>query len=65
MTLEDLERYLTRLGPVGAALQQADAALRAKVTDAVRAAFKQYVAGEEVRFVSACWMIVARAPGVS
>ena len=65
MTLEDLERYLTRLGPVGAALQQADEITRAKVIDAVRAGFKPYVAGEEVRFVSACWMIVARAPEVS
>jgi len=62
MTLEDLERYLTRLGPVGAALQQADEITRAKVIDAVRAGFEPYVAGEEVRFVSACWMIVARAP---
>jgi SAM-dependent methyltransferase len=63
MTLEDLERYLTRLGPVGAALQQADEITRAKVIDAVRAGFKPYIVDDEVRFVSACWMIVARAPG--
>lgn len=54
--------YVTRLGPLGLVLQEADASTRAKVIDAVRAAFDPYVQGEEVRFTSACWKISAKAP---
>jgi SAM-dependent methyltransferase len=57
----ELLRYVTRLGPVGLALQNADEATRAAVIDAVRAAFQPFVDGDEVRFVAACWMIGARA----
>jgi SAM-dependent methyltransferase len=64
LSVRDLDDYLTRLGPVGLALQQADAATRAEVTAAVRAAFQPYVFDEEVRFTAACWMIRASAPGV-
>ncbi len=56
----DLERYMTRLGPVGLVLQQADAQLRERVVEAVRAAFAPHVHGEVVRFTAACWTIVAR-----
>lgn len=58
-----LDRYVTRLGPVGAALQQADESTRAKVIAEVRAAFDQYVHGGEVRFTAACWCLRARAAG--
>jgi SAM-dependent methyltransferase len=53
--------YLTRLGPVGLILQEADEATRAQVIDTVRAAFDPFVHGAEVRFTAACWMIGARA----
>lgn len=57
----DLDRYVTRLGPLGLALRDADAGLRARVTDAVAAAFAPHVADGEVRFTAACWAIRARA----
>ena len=56
-----LDVYLTRLGPVGVYLAQADAATRARVVDAVRAAFAQYQRGDEVRFNAACWLLCARS----
>ena len=57
----DLDAYLTRLGPVGVILQDADEQTRARVLDAVRPAFDRYVHGADVRFDAACWMIGARA----
>lgn len=56
-----LDVYLTRLGPVGLYLAQADAATRARVVDAVRAAFAQYQRDDEVRFTAACWLLCARS----
>jgi SAM-dependent methyltransferase len=61
MPVQHLDDYVTRLGPVGLALQRVDAATRAAVTGAVRAAFQPYVIGDEVRFTAACWMIRADA----
>jgi SAM-dependent methyltransferase len=58
---QELVRYLTRLGPVGLALQDADDKTRARVVETVRAAFDSYVHGAEVRFTAACWM--CRATG--
>ena len=55
----DLVPYLTRLGPVGVALQEADERTRARVIDAARAAFEPYVHSAEVRFTAACWMVGA------
>ena len=57
-----LHGYLTRLGPVGLVLQDADERTRTRVTEAMRAAFEPYVHGSEVRFTAACWTIGARAP---
>jgi SAM-dependent methyltransferase len=57
----ELIGYFTRLGPVGAMLQEADDATRARIIGAVRPAFDPFVQGEEVRFVAACWVVVARA----
>jgi SAM-dependent methyltransferase len=57
----DLAPYFTRLGPVGTALPEVDAATRARVIETVRAAFEPYVRGTEVRFDAACWMVAARA----
>jgi hypothetical protein len=52
--------YLTRLGPVGTALAEADEQTRARVIEAARKAFDPYVHGGEVRFTAACWMICAK-----
>jgi hypothetical protein len=59
---KELIGYLSRLGPVGNVLQQADEHVRAQVIDTVRAAFEPFVHGDEVRLTAACWMVVARAP---
>ena len=56
----DLVAYLTRLGPVGLILQEADERTRARVVDAVRPAFDPFVHGSDVRFTAACWMVEAR-----
>jgi ubiquinone/menaquinone biosynthesis C-methylase UbiE len=59
---KELVRYLTRLGPLGLLLHEADDRTRTQVIETVRAAFEPYVHGAEVRFTSACWMVSARAP---
>lgn len=56
----DLNRYLSRLGPVGMLLEQADDETRARVMDVVGPAFDPFVQGADVRFTAACWMIRAR-----
>ncbi|MCO4862887.1 class I SAM-dependent methyltransferase [Cupriavidus sp. WGlv3] len=56
-----LAGYLSRLGPVGLALQGADATTRERVATIVRAAFEPYVHGDTVRYTAACWTITARA----
>jgi ubiquinone/menaquinone biosynthesis C-methylase UbiE len=58
---KDLVRYLSRFGPVGLALAEADEPTRTRVLETVRAAFDPYVHGEEVRYTAACWMVGARA----
>ena len=62
---KELVRYLTRLGPVGLILQEADDRTRTQVIETVRAAFEPYVHGAEVRFTAACWMVGARATSAS
>jgi SAM-dependent methyltransferase len=62
LPLKDLNAYLTRLGPVGLALQDVDEQTRTQVIEAVRPAFDAYVHGGEVRFNAACWMVSARVP---
>ena len=59
--MADLDSYLTRLGPVGRVLQEADEATRTRIVEAVRPAFDSYVHDDEVRFIAACWMILASA----
>jgi SAM-dependent methyltransferase len=54
--------YLTRLGPVGLALQQADDRTRTQVVDTLRAAFTGHVHDGTVRFTAACWLVAARSP---
>jgi len=56
----ELVGYITRLGPLGLVLQEADERTRAQVIETVRTAFDSYVHGTEVRFTAACWMVGAR-----
>jgi SAM-dependent methyltransferase len=58
---KELMGYISRLGPVGMALQDVDELTRAQVVDVVRTAFEPYVHGDEVRFTAACWMVSARS----
>lgn len=55
-----LNRYLSLLGPVGLVLREADEWTRVRVIETVRAAFKPYIHGDEVRYTAACWMAEAR-----
>ena len=57
----DLLTYATKLGPPGLALRDADAGLKAKVTEAVETAFRPYVADGAARFTAACWLVTASA----
>jgi SAM-dependent methyltransferase len=61
MPENQLIRYMTRLGPVSRLLPNADDSTRAQFIEKVRAALDPYVCGSEVRFTSACWMVLAQA----
>lgn len=58
---EHLGAYITRLGPVGVALREADEPTRARVTEVVNAAFKPYVSNGAARFNIAGWLVTAHA----
>ncbi len=55
----DLLRYLARIGPVAAALRDADDATRAEVMRVSRAAYRPFVDGDTVRFTACCWSVGA------
>ena len=57
----DLLTYVTRLGPAGAALREADAATRAQAEAALKEAFEPFVHDGAARFASACWLVRASA----
>jgi SAM-dependent methyltransferase len=57
--------YVSRFGPVGRVLHEADAETRTHVLETVRAALDPYVHGADVRFTAACWMVGARASAAS
>ena len=57
----DLRDYVTRLGPVGGALADADEATRERMYAAIRPAFDPYVQDGQVRFIAACWCVDAVA----
>lgn len=61
MPEKELLGYVTRLGPLGLVLEDADAPTRQQVIETVRAAFDRYVHGSKVRFTAACWTINAGA----
>jgi ubiquinone/menaquinone biosynthesis C-methylase UbiE len=52
---------VTRFGALGRLLADADEATRARVTEAVLPQFDRYVHGDEVRFPTACTLVVATA----
>jgi ubiquinone/menaquinone biosynthesis C-methylase UbiE len=60
MPASELPRYVTRFGPVGRVLHEADDRVRAEFIEKVRAAVTPYVQGSDVRFTGACWMVTAR-----
>ncbi|KRC78993.1 class I SAM-dependent methyltransferase [Sphingomonas sp. Root241] len=57
----ELERYFTRLGPLGRVIGQVEPPVRDHLIEAVRAAFDGYVYQGEVRFTAACWRIAGHA----
>jgi ubiquinone/menaquinone biosynthesis C-methylase UbiE len=59
----ELAGVFTRLGPVGAAYDQADTALRTQIVEAVRPAFDSFVQAGVVRYTAACWSVSAASPG--
>jgi hypothetical protein len=56
----DLERYVTRLGPLGRVLPEANEHTKAQVLAAVLPAFAPYVKGAMVQFDAACWSVRAK-----
>ena len=58
---DDLMTYVTRLGPVGNALREADRPTTEKVAAVLRQAFAPFVDGGFARFTAACWLVTARA----
>jgi SAM-dependent methyltransferase len=57
----DLMAFVTRLGPVGAALREADQSTAEKVRAALPAAFAPFVKDGAARFNAACWLVTALA----
>jgi SAM-dependent methyltransferase len=58
---ENLVAYVTKLGPVGLALRDADETTRVKAIAAVKAAFDPYLSNGVARFTMACWLVASRA----
>lgn len=59
--VQDLDRYIFKLGRVGKILPELSEKRRALVVEAVRRAFVPYIRGDEARFTAACWRIDAKA----
>jgi SAM-dependent methyltransferase len=61
LPLAKLVDYVTRMGPYGRVRDALDGTVRAKADSAVIAAFDPYVAGNDVRIATACWLVTAAA----
>ena len=61
LSKDNLLAYVTKLGPVGLALRDADEATRERTIKAVIAAFEPYVSNKAARFTTACWLVSAYA----
>ena len=59
--LGDAVEFLTQIGPVGAALRQADPSATPRVKAAVEAALRPFHTDAGVRMASAAWIVTARA----
>jgi len=57
----NLMAYVTRLGPVGAMLREADEATAQKIKQALPSAFARFVSDGAARFNAACWLVTALA----
>lgn len=57
----DLDRYVSRLGPLGLTLSALAPERRAAVLDRVRVAFDPFIRDGEARYEAACWLVQARA----
>jgi SAM-dependent methyltransferase len=57
----DLSAYVTRLGPVGQALRDADESTRTRIADLLHAAYAPHVRDGAADFTAACWLVRARA----
>lgn len=57
----DLSAYVTRMGPVGHALRDADEATRVRITELLHEAFAPFVRDGVAEFTAACWLVRARA----
>jgi SAM-dependent methyltransferase len=57
----DLSAYVTKLGPVGQALRNADEATVTRITDLLRDAFAPFVHDGVCSFTGACWLASGRA----
>jgi len=57
----ELTGYLSRMGPVGRALEGLDVGMQQRVIETVRPAFNAFVSGDMVSFRAACWMVSAQA----
>ncbi|AKF09847.1 Methyltransferase [Sandaracinus amylolyticus] len=57
----DLIAYVTKLGPVGLALRDADETTRTRTTEALRAAYAPSLRDGAARFSAASWLVTARA----
>jgi SAM-dependent methyltransferase len=61
LPVAELPIYATRMGPYGRVRETLDETVRARADSAVLAAFDPYIAGDQVRFTSACWLVTAAA----
>lgn len=62
-SLDETVSFVIQLGPAGAALRDADDALRSKVAVEVRSALEPYADESGVRMPAAAWIVSARNPG--
>jgi SAM-dependent methyltransferase len=58
---DNLMTYVTRLGPVGAALREVDPGTAEKIMASLPPAFERFRKDGAVRFNTACWLVRARS----
>ncbi len=58
---DELDTYITKLGPVSRVLAEVDAPRRERAIAAMRTAFAPFVRAGKVSYTAACWMLCARS----